>query len=83
MAKTLKVITSRCPQNHLCPSIRICPVGALSQTGFSAPQVDAEKCIACGKCADFTPMGEPVLESTAKRIRLSDGRVFCSLPAKA
>lgn len=62
MAKTLKVIASRCPQNHPCPSIRICPVGALFQTGFSAPQVDAEKCIACGKCAHFCSMGALVLE---------------------
>lgn len=62
MAKTLKVIASRCPQNHPCPSIRICPVGALSQTGFFAPQVDAEKCIACGKCAHFCSMGALVLE---------------------
>lgn len=62
MAKTLKVITSRCPQNHPCPSVRVCPVAALSQTGFAAPRVDAEKCIACGKCSDFCPMGALVLE---------------------
>ena len=62
MAMTLKVITSHCPQNHPCPSVRVCPVAALSQTGFAAPQVDAEKCIACGKCSDFCPMGALVLE---------------------
>lgn len=31
MEKKLKVIIERCPQNHKCPSIKVCPVGALSQ----------------------------------------------------
>ncbi|MDD4237686.1 MAG: 4Fe-4S binding protein [Desulfotomaculaceae bacterium] len=47
----------RCPQNHPCPSIRVCPVGALLQNGFDAPVVDHEKCITCGKCVSFCPMG--------------------------
>lgn len=46
-----------CPQNHRCPSVSVCPVGALTQVGFAAPQVDKEKCIDCGKCARFCPMG--------------------------
>lgn len=46
----------RCPQNHPCPSIRVCPVGALTQHGFYAPMVDHEKCIECGKCASYCPM---------------------------
>ena len=33
----LKVKAHRCPQNHPCPSVRVCPVGALSQEGFAAP----------------------------------------------
>jgi len=48
--KILKVYPSRCPQNHPCPAVRVCPVGALSQRGFAAPTVDYSKCIACGKC---------------------------------
>jgi Fe-S-cluster-containing hydrogenase component 2 len=54
--KTLTVNKSRCPQNHPCPSVKVCPVGALSQKGFSAPTVDKNKCIKCGKCVRFCPM---------------------------
>lgn len=50
-----------CPQNHPCPVLRICPVKAISQKGFAAPQVDNEACICCCKCtqrcAVFTPIG--------------------------
>jgi Fe-S-cluster-containing hydrogenase component 2 len=53
----LKVIASRCPQNHACPSLRVCPTGALLQSGYDAPAVDQDKCIACGKCVRFCPMG--------------------------
>lgn len=55
--KELVVKTERCPQNHPCPSVRICPVGALIQEGFNAPTVDNEVCIKCGKCVSFCPMG--------------------------
>jgi ferredoxin len=55
-AKTLAVNKVRCPQNHPCPSIRVCPVGALSQKGYAAPTVDMDKCIKCGKCVGFCPM---------------------------
>lgn len=58
----LAVKKSRCPQNHPCPSIRVCPVGALTQNGFDAPAVDEEKCIKCGKCVRFCPMRALVLE---------------------
>lgn len=54
--KKLVVNKTRCPQNHPCPSIRVCPVGALKQTGYSAPVVDQDKCIHCGKCIKFCPM---------------------------
>lgn len=59
----LKVNKARCPQNHSCPSIRVCPVGALSQKGFSAPIVDQDKCIKCGKCVKFCPMRALSLEA--------------------
>lgn len=51
MAK-LMVDTNLCPQNHACPSVTICPMQALSQEGYQAPVVDAEKCIVCGLCAE-------------------------------
>ncbi|WMJ22560.1 4Fe-4S binding protein [Paludicola sp. MB14-C6] len=60
--KSLVVKIERCPQNHTCPSVRICPVGALTQKGYSAPTVDKDKCIKCGKCVSFCPKRALVLE---------------------
>ena len=62
LKKILKVNKSKCPQNHPCPSVKICPVGALSQVGFAAPAVDLNKCIACGKCVQFCPKKALTLE---------------------
>ncbi len=59
---SLVVKKNRCPQNHPCPSVKVCPVGALKQKGFDAPTVDMEKCIKCGKCVNFCPMRALVLE---------------------
>ena len=42
MEKMLQVIVANCPQDHKCPSVGICPVGALSQKDFNAPEVDHE-----------------------------------------
>lgn len=52
----VKIDKTKCPQNHPCPSVNVCPEGALSQTGFAAPIVDKEKCSECGICASFCPM---------------------------
>ncbi|MEZ4357198.1 MAG: 4Fe-4S binding protein [Eubacteriales bacterium] len=60
--KKLIVIEERCPQNHPCPSMRVCPTRALKQDGFSAPTVNYEKCIACGKCVRFCPKSALVLK---------------------
>lgn len=60
--RTLVVKTSRCPQNHSCPSIKVCPAGALTQKGFSAPVADMDVCIRCGKCVKYCPKGALVLE---------------------
>ena len=50
----------RCPQNHPCPTLKVCPAGAISQVGYSAPTMDDNKCIACCKCTRrcsvFTPV---------------------------
>lgn len=46
----VKVIVERCPQNHICPAVAICPVDALSQVGHAAPTVDPELCTECGEC---------------------------------
>lgn len=58
----LVVKVNRCPQNHPCPSIRVCPVDALKQEGYKAPVVDMNKCIKCGKCVKFCPMGAIAFE---------------------
>ena len=62
MEKKLIIVKERCPQNHKCPAVNVCPVGALSQEGMSAPTIDHEKCIKCGKCSNFCPMKALVLE---------------------
>ncbi len=62
MKRVLKVRKERCPQNHKCPAVKICPVGALSQKENEAPLIDYEVCISCGKCASFCPMQALVLE---------------------
>jgi len=52
----LKINPKACPQNHRCPMLRVCPVGAISQEGYGLPIIDEEKCLECGKCASFCPM---------------------------
>ncbi len=62
MRKEIKKITidaARCPANHPCPAVRICPVDAIIQeqvvTGL--PVIDEEKCTKCGKCVRYCGMG--------------------------
>ncbi len=49
------VVKHRCPQNHPCPCVRICPVEALNQNGHNAPEIDRDRCIECGACTEFCP----------------------------
>lgn len=56
----MKIIVNpnKCPQNHQCPSIAVCPVGAITQADIHAlPHVDAAACIRCRKCMRFCPKG--------------------------
>ncbi|MCI8364190.1 MAG: 4Fe-4S binding protein [Eubacterium sp.] len=55
------MVIENCPQNHKCPAVDVCPVGALSQEDFEAPVIDDDKCIRCGKCSDFCPKKALVL----------------------
>jgi len=52
----ITVNKSRCPQNHACPAINVCPVGAIIQNGYNAPTIDQDKCIQCKKCVIYCPM---------------------------
>lgn len=61
MERKLTIKVENCPQSHLCPSVKVCPVGALSQKGFEAPTIDHDKCIRCGKCSNFCPKKALVL----------------------
>lgn len=60
--RTLIINKRRCPQNHACPAVKVCPVEALSQKNFAAPLVDMDKCIKCGKCVKYCPMRALTLE---------------------
>ena len=60
--KILVVVKENCPQNHKCPSVKVCPVGALVQKENNAPIVIQDKCIKCGKCVAFCPKKALVLE---------------------
>jgi Fe-S-cluster-containing hydrogenase component 2 len=51
----LVVIKEKCPQNHACPSVKVCPVKALIQEGIKAPTVNYDLCIKCGKCVNLCP----------------------------
>ena len=53
----IRINAARCPQNHPCPSVRVCPVEALSQSGYRAPKADMDKCIKCGTCKTGCPFG--------------------------
>ncbi len=63
MAKLLVIREENCPKNHACPAVKVCPAGALSQSGYSAPVIDREKCILCGRCSTFCPKKALVLEN--------------------
>ena len=45
-----------CPHNHVCPLIKKCPVGAISQDKDGFPVIDRELCIECGLCVKSCPM---------------------------
>jgi ferredoxin len=52
----LTISSLACPQNHRCPLMHVCPVGAISQNGNGLPIIDESKCIECGKCTRYCPM---------------------------
>lgn len=48
-----KIVVNKqmCPQNHPCPTVSVCPVGAITQKSpYAAPEIDEDQCTACGLC---------------------------------
>ena len=75
MGKKLKIRIENCPQNHKCPAVNVCPVGALTQKEFEAPKIDYEKCIRCGKCSNFCPKQALFLDDdTEEQIKINLNR---------
>lgn len=54
---SFQISKSRCPQNHRCPMLNVCPTGAITQQGYGLPVIDKEKCTECGKCTRYCPRG--------------------------
>lgn len=52
----LKIDPKKCPQNHQCPMIKICPVGAITQNSTELPIIDDNLCTECGKCVKLCPL---------------------------
>jgi len=48
-------VNTRCPQNHPCPLVRMCPKNAISQEVFNLPKIDYSKCTECGICVKSCP----------------------------
>lgn len=55
----------KCPQDHRCPILPRCRVGAISQKETGLPTVDPEKCIDCGVCITGCPLG--AFEKTTRK----------------
>lgn len=56
----MKIIVNqnKCPQNHKCPAILVCPKEAITQKDKSSlPVINQEKCVTCGKCLQLCPKG--------------------------
>lgn len=53
----ITVDKNKCPQDHRCPAMAVCPVGAISQKDFELPVIDSSLCIECKQCIDFCPKG--------------------------
>ena len=55
---SIEVVEARCPQNHRCPVIGVCPTQAISQeSSYSAPKIDKSLCTDCGLCVRFCGYG--------------------------
>ncbi len=53
----ISVDKNLCPHNHVCPLMKLCPVGAITQNEEGFPVVDTSVCIECGLCVESCPKG--------------------------
>lgn len=62
--RKIKIDKNRCPADHPCPVVRVCPTKAISQEKvfFGLPKINPDKCTQCKKCFDLCPMGAIVTE---------------------
>ncbi|MFH1722637.1 MAG: 4Fe-4S binding protein [Candidatus Altiarchaeota archaeon] len=51
----ITVDSYKCPQNHHCPMIPLCPQIAIGQECVGLPIVDKEKCTECLICVTNCP----------------------------
>ena len=49
----LTIDAALCPQNHRCPMIDQCPVGAIDRD--NPARVDKQACISCMRCVSVCP----------------------------
>lgn len=57
-----------CPQNHPCPAVRYCPVGAIIQDDiYSVPRIDQESCTDCGTCTQVCRVFSQVPDGVGMR----------------
>lgn len=57
-----------CPQNHRCPTLRVCSTGALTQHGYSAPTIDVEVCTECGSCVASCRVFKQVADASPEQV---------------
>lgn len=67
MKKQVNLIKERCPNNHKCRVVKLCPAKALSQKEKEVPKIDKEKCISCQKCITLCPKNVFILEDTYEK----------------
>ncbi len=56
----MKIIVNKekCPQDHRCPAMAICPKQSITQENiYALPQVNPETCILCKQCINYCPKG--------------------------
>jgi len=51
----LAIDPQKCPANHRCPIVNVCPMEAISQEGKGLPVIDESKCAECMDCVDSCP----------------------------